>query len=880
MAHALPILALGLGLALSPLAADPPDSIAALRAAAEKGDAAKQYELAGAYQYGRGVAKDEAEAVKWLQRAAEGGSRDAQHDLGFRYHLGEGLPRDYALAMSWYRRAAEKRHSGAQYNIGELYFEGKGVPKDCAEAAKWFRLAAAQEDTRAEYHLGVLHATGCGVGPDDTEAVRWYRLAAEGWHGDAQRNLGYMYYAGRGVPKDVPAAAKWFRRAWGRGRAVSLALAGMTFHSRRGGDLGLPQDDGLAWFSWTAAVAEGDTAMQRYLDEIQGQMRPEQIAEARELLAAWQKTAERGLEEWVFLLGSPDPDDSEEAQKQVRDAGPAAVPLLTSALRTAGHGPHMMALSEAVREIGPPAREAAPALEALLVSRPADDRYRPFVVSALARIDPARGKAHVPELERCSRGSQVWRAWVRLGCLFALDDVESPSVSTRVALLLDEDADVRGMAARGLRKAPAAEVRAPLEKAVHDPVLSVRVRAASSLVLAAPDAATAAVPALLEGLCKGTAREADLVADTFGDAPHEVGQKAVDAIAGFLADPKCQTWAAVALGRIDGSRAVPVLGLLRKALASDDEWLRRAAAWTLGGMGPLAREALADLEEAARKDPDLAFARDRVKAPARVPGLEGLRLKEVRLVALGKRDGTNVAYLMHETGSVWEARAGQRLFDGAVERVDGLGLDFAGEGAASGAPAPGGRERVTLFAAGGPAPHGFDPRKYNGDPLSIDFDGDVTTFAMMIGQVSGLNIVVEAGTRGPVRIAARDAPWDGVLEKALSGGGFGARIDRTYVRVGRADHLGAMRPLSSRKWSGRPITLAFRNADMRDLSRLFADISGLTLDPLPPEPYAPVTAFVQDVPWDEAFELIVASLGWSYRIDGDHLRVEAPKPGR
>ena len=789
MAHVLRLLVMGLGLALSPLAADPPDSIAALRAAAEKGNAAKQYELAGLYRYGRGVAKDEAEAVKWLQRAAEGGSTDAQHDLAFRYHLGEGVPEDYALAMRWYRRAAEKRHPGAQYNIGELYFEGKGVPKDCAEAAKWFRLAAAQDDTRAEYHLGVLHATGCGAAPDDTEAVRWYRLAAEGWHDDAQRNLGYMYYAGRGVQKDVAAAAKWFRRSWGRGRAVRLALAGMTFRSGRR-DEGLPKDDVLAWFWWSAALAEGDTTMQRYLDEIQRQMRPEQIAEAGQLLGAWQKTAERGLEDWVFLLGTPDPDASEEAQKRVRDAGPEAVPLLTSALRTAGHGPHIMELSEAVRRIGPPAREAAPALEALLVSRPADDMYRPFVVSALARIDPARGKAHVAELERCSRGSQKWRAWVRLGCLFALDDVESQSVPTRIALLLDEDADVRAMAARGLRKAPAAQVRGPLEKAVHDPVLDVRVRAASSLLLAVPDASTAALPPLLEGLCKGTGPDADLVADTFGDVPREVGQKAVDTLVGYLADPKCQTWAAVALGRIDGSRAVPVLGLLRKALASDDEWLRRASAWTLGGMGPLARDALADLEEAARKDPDLAFSRDRLKAPP--PGLEGLRLQEVRLVGLGKREGANVAYLMHDTGSVWEVRAGQRLFDGVVERVDAEGLDFAGESAASDGSGAGGRKRVRLFAAGAPAPHGFDPNKYNGDPLSIDLDADVTTFAMMVGQFSGLNVVVEAGTRGPVRIAARDAPWDGVLERALSGGGFGAQIDRNYVRVGRQDRLGAL----------------------------------------------------------------------------------------
>jgi HEAT repeat protein len=720
----------------------------------------------------------------------------------------------------------------------------------------------------------VLSATGCGTPADDDGAVKWYRLAAEGWHEDAQRNLGYMYYAGRGVTRDIVQAVKWFRRASARGRAVGLTLMGFTFAGGRERERGLPQDDVLAYFFWSAAKAQGDAAMQRALDDIRRRMSPEQVAEAGRLLAAWQETPDRTLEDWVSLLGAPYSGDSDEAQKRVRDAGAEAVPALAAALRTAGHGPHLMELCEEVRRIGPAAREAAPALEALLASRPAEDAYRPFAASALARIDPARGKAHVAELERCSLGSKRWRPWVRLGCLFALDDVESPSVPVRIALLADEDADLRAMAARGLGKAPAAQVRVPLEKAVHDPVLDVRVRAASSLITAAPDASAAARPPLLEGLCTGTGLDASLVADTLAEVPPEVGQKAAGTLAGYLSDPKCQTWAAVALGRLDAPRTVPVLGLLRKALASDDEWLRRSAGWTLGSMGPLAREALADLEEAARKDPDLAFSRDRLKAPP--PGLEGLRLQEVRLVALGKREGASVAYLMHDTGSVWEVRAGQRLFDGAVERVDALGLDFVA-GEASARP---GRTRLTLFAGAAPAPHGLDPKQYNGTPLSIDLEADVTTFAMMIGPFSGLNLALEAGTRGPVRIAARDAPWDGVLERALHGGGFRARIDRSIVRIGREDRMGAMRPLSSGPWSGQPISISVRNADMRDIARLFAHISGLTVDLSPPEPYEPVTIVVQDVPWDEAFDLIMASHGWSYRKDGDRLRVEVPGAGR
>jgi TPR repeat protein/HEAT repeat protein len=864
--------AIGLSLALAASAAQ--DSIVALRAAAEKGDAASQYELARKYQYGQGIAKDDAEALRWLRRAAEGGSASAQHDLGFRYEQGDGVQEDPVEALRWYRRAVEKNHSGAQNNIGELYFEGKAGPKDCVEAAKWFRLAAAAEDARSRFHLGVLYATGCGVPQDDAEAVSWYRRAAEGWHDDAQRNLGFMYHAGRGVPRSAVEAARWFRRSWNGNRAA-LNLNGSDFLGGRHREQGAPRDIVVAHFWFSAALAEGDARVQRYLDETRRQMRPAQAAQAEELLREWQRMSERSLEDWVFLLGTPDPRDSDEAKKRVTDAGLAAVPALTSALRNASNGRRVHELSEAVRRLGPEAREAAPALEALLASRPPADIYRPFVVGALARVDPGRARPHIPELERCSLDSS-YRAWVRIGCLIALDDLESESADTRIALLKDADADVRSMAARGLRAGPAGKVRGPLSAILRDPVLEVRVAAASSLLLAAPDAPAPALPALLEGLCKGSGFDSHLVAETLEKVPRPVALGAVDALTASLGggDAKCRTWAAVALGRVDSQRAVPALGLLRKALASEDGPLRRAAAWTLALMGPRAREAQADLDLAARNDPDLVFARDKLKAPP--PGLEGLRLHEVRLVGLGKRERANVAYLIHDSGNVFEVKVGQRLFDGVVEGVDSDGLEFRAEGAEASAK----RTRVRLFPHGAPSPQAFDPTRHTGEPLSLDLEADVTSLVMLIAQFSGLNVVVEAGAEGRVRVAARNAPWDGVFERALTAGGFGYRVDGTHLRVGRRDRLERMRPLATREWSGAPVNFSFRNANLGDVLHLFAEISGLRLGVLPPEPYEPLTIFAQELPWDELLELIVASRGWTYRIESGRIRVEAPTAGR
>ena len=52
--------------------------LADLRASAEAGDLAAQYNLGIMYAEGRGVPQDDAEAVAWFRRAAEQGHIDAQ----------------------------------------------------------------------------------------------------------------------------------------------------------------------------------------------------------------------------------------------------------------------------------------------------------------------------------------------------------------------------------------------------------------------------------------------------------------------------------------------------------------------------------------------------------------------------------------------------------------------------------------------------------------------------------------------------------------------------------------------------------------------------------------------------------------------------------
>ena len=97
----------------------------------------------------------------------------------------------------------------AQSNLGFMYDQGKGVPQDYQEAAKWFSRAAEQGIVRAQVNLGFMYVNGQGVAKDDQEAVRLFRLAAEQGDAMAQSNLGLMYYKGQGVQKDSIQAYMW-----------------------------------------------------------------------------------------------------------------------------------------------------------------------------------------------------------------------------------------------------------------------------------------------------------------------------------------------------------------------------------------------------------------------------------------------------------------------------------------------------------------------------------------------------------------------------------------------------------------------------------------------------------------------------------------------
>jgi hypothetical protein len=161
------------------LAADatPPDEArplrpAALRTAAERGDAEAQYQV----------------ALAFLARGGRAGEREA---------------------LRWLKAAARQRHAGAEARLARLYTDGLAVRTDpraaavlVPESTRLLQDAAAQGEPEALLGLAEAREAGRGVSRDPDEALRLLRAAAEKGQPEAAFRLARLYRAGTRVPRD------------------------------------------------------------------------------------------------------------------------------------------------------------------------------------------------------------------------------------------------------------------------------------------------------------------------------------------------------------------------------------------------------------------------------------------------------------------------------------------------------------------------------------------------------------------------------------------------------------------------------------------------------------------------------------------------------
>lgn len=194
------------------------------------------FDLALAYDAGRGVSIDKAHADTLYDRACDAGEARGCYNLALSYAKGEGVSADKARAAKLYQRACDGGWLDGCYNLARAYRKGDGVTASDATAAELFGKACGNDEAWSCGDLGFMYASGLVGGKSDrARAAELYEKACKGGYAVACGNLGIAHEDGLGVAKDLAKAAELYRKGCDGNAAGACAGLGELYRDGKGG---------------------------------------------------------------------------------------------------------------------------------------------------------------------------------------------------------------------------------------------------------------------------------------------------------------------------------------------------------------------------------------------------------------------------------------------------------------------------------------------------------------------------------------------------------------------------------------------------------------------------------------------------------------------
>lgn len=177
------------------------------------------YNLAIAYQQGKGITADQQQALNYYRQSAELGNPKAMRNLALLYEKGEGVEKDLSRAFSLYQSSAEQGLTDSQLKTGLMQLQGEGSEKNPQAARRWIELAATAGDDKAQLAMGVLL-----IDFDPDSALHWYVQAVSRGNPYAAHNMALIYLEGTHVQKDLLQALAYASTSVELGNVASQPL--------------------------------------------------------------------------------------------------------------------------------------------------------------------------------------------------------------------------------------------------------------------------------------------------------------------------------------------------------------------------------------------------------------------------------------------------------------------------------------------------------------------------------------------------------------------------------------------------------------------------------------------------------------------------------
>jgi type IV pilus assembly protein PilQ len=99
--------------------------------------------------------------------------------------------------------------------------------------------------------------------------------------------------------------------------------------------------------------------------------------------------------------------------------------------------------------------------------------------------------------------------------------------------------------------------------------------------------------------------------------------------------------------------------------------------------------------------------------------------------------------------------------------------------------------------------------------------------------------------------------------------------DPVRRRSGTAGYPAVVIGEAPRRYAGEPISLDLKDADIRDVLLTFSRLARLNMV-IDPDVRGSVTVRLENVPWDQALEVILKVNGLGYVLEGNIVRVGSP----